>query len=73
MNNFEREAIATFMNQVFQQMHPNHDEYGLDEIEKIYEQYGEDSEQFEEIPLPLQQAFYMRRSRDVINGEKKYV
>ena len=71
MNESERKALTTFMYMVFKTLHPNYDEYPLNKIERIYEEYSDESEEFSKFPDYQVKAFFMKRAIEVIRGEKQ--
>ena len=62
----ERNAITSFMYVTLNTLYPDYRDYPLKEIEAIYEIYGEESEEFKDLPYYQVAAFFMKRAIDVI-------
>ena len=66
----ERDAIITFMYVTLNSLYPDHRNYPLEEIEAIYEVYGEESKEFEDLPYYQVAAFFMKRAIKTIRSER---
>ena len=73
MNELEKKALAVFMYAVLNTLYPNFTEYPFDEIERVYETYGDESEEFAKFPEYQVRAFLMKRSIEVIRGERRFI
>ena len=73
MNELEKKALAAFMHAGLNTLYPDFTEYPFDEIERVYKSYGDESEEFAKLPEYQVRAFFMKRSIDVISGERRFI
>jgi len=71
MHEFEKEALISFMINVLYALSPHHKEFPLEDIKEIYEKFGADSNEFNQLPDFHRRAFLMRRSIEVMIGKRR--
>src|SRR3990167_10878383 len=69
MNDEQRYALCDFMNRVLLHIHPYHNiEYPFEELRRIEESEGENSDKFIDYSESIQEAYWMKKDIAVIQG-----
>ena len=63
-----RNALTGFMTLVLQELHPNLDEYPLEECARIDESEGDESPKWIEIPEHIAHAYYMQKAINTLQN-----